>query len=366
MNKFPCAVASAVLVALCGGSTALGQCVAEAIYCEPVGVEAFWADNCTSPNIIVRGPGRDDSVIICQEGDGYWKIAVAYEAPVSTALSLVVSGGGSANRNIDSVGVSVNDGLIAGHSVLIRFLDRIDDVRGVGYDSGDIFALLVDGTIQGDLGQVIATSIGSKTNLVPLLVEGDVHGPIWLRDPASSAGIVDMRVRGDFRGDMTSDPDDPYRGIRIEYGGIESLVVDGTIGTVGEGGAVTPVTIRTAGDIDRLVAGQIIANITAGAATLNNNPTPADIYLLRSTTLNGGTGHFIGSINARKIVEQLDIRGDLGGGVGKEAIVTLLQPVGASDTVRVGGSFKEGSEIVLAQNGLQGAILFNADQTGGV
>lgn len=213
---------------------------------------------------------------------------------------------------------------------------------------------------------MIATSIGSKTNLVPLRVEGDVHGPILLRDPASYAGIVDMRVLGDFRGDMTSDPNDPYRGIRIEYGGIESLVVDGTIGTVGEGGAVTPVTIRTAGDIDFLVAGQIIANITAGAAMPNNNPTPADIYTLRSSALNGNTGHFIGSINARKVVTQLDIRGDLGGGVGKEAIVTLLQPVGASDTIRVGGSFKEGSEILLAQNGLQGAILFNADQTGGV
>lgn len=349
---------SRFLAAILGGTSAYAashthaQCLTEAVWVG-TGLTGHWVDNTTSPKIrVTTGNSKDEAeVFLCESVGGFWTIIVQYtQEPGSAAVT--IDGLGSA-RDIASVGVSAFNNMPSQDATL-RFNSNIGHVHGVAF-GGNIHAFDVHGVVLGDLGSVLATSIGAKTAIIPLEVLGDVFGDILLLSSGVNQGIAQMIVRGDILGDIT-----------VEFGKIDRLEVDGTIGLVGEGGAVTPVTIKTYGDIDELIAGQIIADITAGAAMPNSNPTPADIYLLQSTNEFGNTGHFIGSINARKIVEQLDIRGDLGGGVGKEAVVTLLQPVGASDTIRVGGSFKEGSEIVLAQNGLQGAILFNADQTGGV
>lgn len=316
-------------------------------------MSGHWVDNTLSPKIkVTTGNSEDEAeVFLCESVGGFWTVIVQYTLDPGSA-GVTIEGLGSA-RDIASVGVSAfND--FPPLDVALRFDTNIRHVHGVAF-GGNIYAFDVHGVVEGDLGSVLATSIGAKAGILPLEVRGDVFGDILLLDTGGNQGIAQMIVRGDILGDIT-----------VEFGKIDRLEVDGTIGLVGEGGAVTPVTIKTYGDIDELIAGQIIANITAGAATLNNNPTPADIYLLRSTTLIGGTGHFIGSINARKIVTQLDIRGDLGGGVGKEAIVTLLDPLGIPAGIRIGGSFREDSQINLPSNGLTGTILFNAEDDSGV
>ena len=349
---------SRFLAAILGGASAWAashthaQCLTEAVWVG-TGVSGHWVDNTLSPKIkVTTGTSEDEAeVFLCESVGGFWTVIVQYTLDPGSA-GVTIEGLGSA-RDIASVGVSAfND--FPPLDVALRFDTNIRHVHGVAF-GGNIYAFDVHGVVEGDLGSVLATSIGAKAGILPLEVRGDVFGDILLLDTGGNQGIAQMIVRGDILGDIT-----------VEFGKIDRLEVDGTIGLVGEGGAVTPVTIKTYGDIDELIAGQIIANITAGAATLNNNPTPADIYLLRSTTLIGGTGHFIGSINARKIVTQLDIRGDLGGGVGKEAIVTLLDPLGIPAGIRIGGSFREDSQINLPSNGLTGTILFNAEDDSGV
>lgn len=349
---------SRFLAAILGGASAWAashthaQCLTEAVWVG-TGVSGHWVDNTLSPKIkVTTGNSEDEAeVFLCESVGGFWTVIVQYTLDPGSA-GVTIEGLGSA-RDIASVGVSAfND--FPPLDVALRFDTNIRHVHGVAF-GGNIYAFDVHGVVEGDLGSVLATSIGAKAGILPLEVRGDVFGDILLLDTGGNQGIAQMIVRGDILGDIT-----------VEFGKIDRLEVDGTIGLVGEGGAVTPVTIKTYGDIDELIAGQIIANITAGAATLNNNPTPADIYLLRSTTLIGGTGHFIGSINARKIVTQLDIRGDLGGGVGKEAIVTLLDPLGIPAGIRIGGSFREDSQINLPSNGLTGTILFNAEDDSGV
>lgn len=342
---------------------ARAQCTTPATPCyDGTTFLGIWADNCNTPTILIDAGVFDESrasVLLCS-ANSRWTIHVTYIIPqITDAPSVLVSGVGGV-RSIEEITLGTDNSQM---SLLgeIRFGDNIGDVLKVRSGAG-IAGLGLDGVIEGDLGDVEASqlnvSVVEEEGYSPFTIIGNILGPIVLDGTHLKGGgaVRDVWVRGDVHGSIT-----------VRNGGITRLIVDGAVVAYDEEDEPVPVSIRTTGEIIRLEAGEIVADIVAGDTGIGASGLQ-NVFALVSTNSGNGTGDFVGSLVAKGLSTggQIDIRGDLGAGPDREGVITLADPMVFSGGVRIGGSFREDSEINLPSNGLTGTILFNAEDDSGV
>lgn len=201
-------------------------------------------------------------------------------------------------------------------------------------------AVILDGlAVSGDVGD-----IDRVQTIEGMVVEGDITGDIFVpRNALNGAGgtiWASSRVEGDVRGNITLGGD------------LQDLTIQGSFGTAG--GAAR--TIRTWGDVRKLVIGEVLENAVIECRNGNTNALTS----IQNLTIDdqwGASGDMNGEIIADTIevvtsgASLVHIYGDLNG------IIDLGSALG--ERILVDGSFGSGAEINLPANGLTGQISFN-------
>ncbi len=208
----------------------------------------------------------------------------------------------------------------------IRDIDRIERTDGTIQD-----IWLEKMRIRRDLGDTDITVI------VDAIVGGDVTGDIRMlpRPFGGRTNIISLIVRGDHVGDIDA-----------PEGGIQTMLVDGVIGTV-----EAPVAINVSGNIKNLRASEIHAHVDT--ATYENPGFPGG-YLGRFETIASldGSGVFTGSLHTKSFTGSVQDPG-----------IYLDGPLEAD--VRFDDNFSWGiAEIVLPTGGLRSQIIINGSNVG--
>jgi len=208
----------------------------------------------------------------------------------------------------------------------IRDIDRIERKDGT---SKDVWIKIM--RIRRNLGPTEITLIEDA------VVGGDVTGDIQMlpREFGGRTDILSLVVRGDLLGDIDA-----------PRGGIQALVVDGSIGQPG-----APVSIDVSGDIRDLRAGEIHAHVDTATYM---NPGFDGGYLGRiETTGLSGAGAFTGSVRTKTFT-----------GAAQDPGLFLAGPLEAD--VRLESTYSWGfAEIVLPPGGLRSQVIINGWQVQG-
>ncbi len=215
-------------------------------------------------------------------------------------------------------------------------------------------------------GAASAPHIGAVENLgVTKVLDLELSGNLGAIDSISGVGLgayvyanVDGLVVG---GDMLA---------QMHVLGIGTSIVSLDVrGAIGQPNSPNVGTIRTRGNIGSITAGVIFADILPGI--LESQPYRGDVGRIECTTLTGfsGGGHLKGKIEARSILDQVRILGDLQGQIDLTGDLVNTPVIAPSfPAIQVDGSFLDvatGPEITLPANGLKGQIVFNSVLQGG-
>lgn len=357
-------IACIALVAASGTTAIAGE------YCNSGAYNGKWVNpgGCSNPAIIVSGPDffAGDTVTIASAGTNRWTVTVLYAFPDETSPRTFSIAAGIAGQSLGLVTANITPPSPAGEvEPLTLNLGDGDfiDVDGIVFSSsGAVSGLTVGGRITGDLDGAIVSQIGinASSSLIQLEVEGDVTGEIILRGEPTKAQdlpLVQLRVRGDVKKDIT-----------VENGGIDTLIVDGTIiGDNGMGGPA-PIRIGTKGDINQISAGAVYGAIVAGDSMINPSFSNKNIAFITVTDANGETGSFTGDPVTGTAIQgddmkdgfgatgKISIEGDFGGGT-----IQFLDTLTDVGQIRIGGSLLSSGIISLPTNGLAGTIMINAE-----
>ena len=184
-----------------------------------------------------------------------------------------------------------------------------------------------------------------------------------IQDVAIDGDVIDdIVVTHDFlhgfviRGDLLADVD-------VQQHNMDLLNVWGSIGQPG-----SPVQINVNKRLDKLQAGEINANITAGLGAAG------ELFEIVATTVNQGAGHgsgdFNGSLTTRTIDDPyhtsgLNIQGDLNADIIVDENVNEPIQIGGSlnGDITIGGNL-HGVITIDDDMGLVGQIIVNADDNG--
>jgi len=238
---------------------------------------------------------------------------------------------------------------VRGHAVgtPLQSVDLID--RGTGTST----VVLKDLRTTGNVGTILVNTINAMN------VGGDVTGDIRLLQRASGgeSTLIGGTVSGRIRGDVLCD-----------FGAIFGLTATQGIGT-----ALDPVQVRTQGNIVRLTAAEIHADIS----TLSNGG------LGLTGKIETTSGPFVGSLSTYELTTT---------GVNEPGVITVATDLdadlsfvnhvrnnnGGLPVINVGGRFRAGrmmligkslvtgAEIRVAQaGGLEGMVLVNSGNVGG-
>lgn len=229
----------------------------------------------------------------------------------------------------------------------LQSVDLID--RGAGTST----VVLKDLRTTGNVGSIIVNTINAMN------VGGDITGDIQLLQRASGgeSTLISGTVSGRIRGDVLCD-----------FGQIFGLTASQGVGT-----AMNPVQVRTQGNLVRLTAAEIYADIT----TLSNGG------LGLTGKIETTTGPFVGSLSTYELTTT---------GVNEPGVITVATDLdadlsfvnhvrnnnGGLPVINIGGRFREGrmmligkslvtgAEIRVAQaGGLEGMVLVNSGNIGG-
>lgn len=209
-------------------------------------------------------------------GNGHCAIFIDANIPIG---DVIVSSTG---------GISISVGINASSDVGVITLASATSTMHVG------------GTIQGNLGGLVATSAGAENPILsPWLVRGDLLGNVTMVD---RAGAPDLRlVRMEIEGNI-----EPGVTIDAESGGIGALLVDGEIGEPAE----DPVTILSGLDITMIRSGAIYADINVSYEDEEEEIIYGNIRNLVTLfdTGNGPvhSGDFVGTIEANSIGQPIE------------------------------------------------------------
>lgn len=358
-----------------------------------------WVDDCSTPTLIVTyrhggvtcGDNNHGTVMIVP-GDFGWNITVSECTHSGTAQGDISIGG--AENTLPVVGnVTIAAPGPSGRITSLFFSTdtlRVASVHSIAKSVTSGGQLWVSGEIGGNLGSsatgtamtadAIHQAGGSFTGL---RVRGSVLGNINLLGPHAFSfdQIEGLVVWRNLLGNVYAQGG----GIRSIFVG--DLSVTGDRGRIGTMGGV-PFNIHSVSDIAEIQAGEINANIVAGANfTGIQGATDARITLVRTRT-DRGSGDFAGSIDAYDLGpatylggagNQGDIRIDNDFGTEASAgEISLRSPLrnyslveeptdgsGVVRRIQIGRSFRKGS-ISLPEDGLRGQILINTRDAGGI
>lgn len=324
----------------------------------------IWAyPDCTSPAIIVSNA---QDVIDVTFGGGNITIDVIGTPSFGADVGILIAAGtGAGAQNIGAVMVTSSTGVTS--YVALTFAvsatsDFINNVAAINFNENSALSgLAVAGQIQGNLGDVDVTRLGTIGVNTGLDVLSDVTGNLLFRETSGGPDLPsNLSVSGEVDGGVSI----------VAESGIGTLDVEGSIGEEGD-----PAAIVSGRDITEIIAGDLYADIEA-SHLVGPSLVYSNIRRIRVTDDNGGGGDFVGTIHANTIgdpkdrlleagvggLPQIIVEGNWGSST-TPSILTLEAPLAETDpsvsVILVDGGFLAGSEFNLPEDGLEGQIIFS-------